>query len=38
MKEIENFIEFNDTNLGVHMEGPMSPAAYLAEDGLVEHQ
>ncbi|KRY94964.1 hypothetical protein T4B_4070 [Trichinella pseudospiralis] len=23
---------------GVHMEGPMAPAAYVAEDGLVSHQ
>jgi len=22
----------------VHMEGPMTPAAYVAEDGLVRHQ
>ena len=22
----------------VHMEGPMDPAAYVAEDGLVSHQ
>jgi hypothetical protein len=23
---------------GVHMEGPMAPATYIAEDGLVRHQ
>jgi hypothetical protein len=22
----------------VHMEGPMAPAGYVAEDGLVSHQ
>ena len=26
------------TNQRVHMEGPMAPAAYVAEDGLVGHQ
>ena len=25
------------TNQRVHMEGPMAPAAYVAEDGLVGH-
>ena len=26
------------TNQGVDMEGPMAPAEYVAEDGLVGHQ
>ena len=26
------------TNQRVHMEGPMAPAAYVAEDGLAGHQ
>jgi hypothetical protein len=26
------------TNQRVHMEGPMAPATYVAEDGLVGHQ
>jgi hypothetical protein len=26
------------TNQRAHMEGPMAPAAYVAEVGLVEHQ
>jgi hypothetical protein len=26
------------TNQRVHMEGPMAPAAYVAEDGIVRHQ
>ena len=26
------------TNQRVHMEGPMAPAAYVAEDDLVGHQ
>ena len=26
------------TNQRVHMEGPMAPAAYVAEDGLVGYQ
>jgi hypothetical protein len=26
------------TNQRVHMEGPMAPAAYVAEDGIVGHQ
>jgi hypothetical protein len=27
--------ESKTTNQGVHMEGPMVPAIYIAEDGLV---
>jgi hypothetical protein len=27
-----------NTNQRVQMEGPMAPAAYVAEDGLVGHQ
>jgi hypothetical protein len=26
------------TNQRVHMEGPIAPAAYIAEDGLIGHQ
>jgi hypothetical protein len=26
------------TNQRVHMEGPMAPAPYVAEDGLISHQ
>jgi hypothetical protein len=26
------------TNQRVHMEGPIAPAAYVAEDGLVGHK
>ena len=26
------------TNLRIHMEGPMAPATYIAEDGLVGYQ
>jgi hypothetical protein len=26
------------TNQRIHMEGPMAPASYVAEDGLVGHQ
>jgi hypothetical protein len=32
------FTEHMNTNKRVHMEGSMAPAAYVAEDGLVEHQ
>ena len=37
-KELKRFVAPGTRNQRVHMEGPMAPAAYAAEDGLVEHQ
>jgi hypothetical protein len=32
---VETLTKTTTTNQRVHMEGPMGPAAYVAEDGLV---
>ena len=37
-KQIHQSSRDKTTNQRVHMEGPMAPVAYVAEDGLVGHQ